>query len=127
MSGSNFAFSLLLSSMILAVLVIVVGSIVLLLRSSDKGLVGLSLLACAAALVFDPLLRVLPEQISIYLFFVGFFPISAIILAAAITSTARLMQTRRWASVPSLLASMVAASLMYINTTSPWIWPYAKF
>jgi uncharacterized membrane protein len=127
MSGSNFAFSLLLSSMILAVLMIVVGSIVLLLRSSDNGLVGLSLLACVAALVFDPLLRVLPEQISIYIFFAGFFPISAAITAAAVTSTARLMQTRRWASVPSLIVSTVAASLMYINTTTPWIWPYAKY
>jgi hypothetical protein len=110
-----------------AILFGVMAPTVLLRRSSDKGLAGFSLVTCVAAFGFAPLLRVSPEAMGIYIFLAGFFPICAAITAAVVTSAARFIQTRQWASVPGMLLSVAAAGLMVVNTTTPWLWRYAKY
>jgi hypothetical protein len=112
---------------VVTVVLIVGASIIFLRRSSDGGLIGLSVLACIAALVFAPLLRVTPEQYGLYLFLAGFFPIAGAITAAVVTSAVQLLQTRRGASLPGLLLSLGAAGLMVVNLSTPWIWPYARY
>ena len=76
-------------------------------------------LACSAALVFAPLLRVTPEQYGLYLFLTGFFPITGAITAAVVTCGVQWHQTHRWASLPGLLLSLGAADLMVINLSTP--------
>jgi hypothetical protein len=128
MPGFNLSVSLLAVSMILtmilAVLMAIGGSIVLARWASAKGLIGLALVACVAALVFAPVLRMSTEQIGLYLFIIGLFPVLGIITMAVVASTVRLMQTRKWGSLPSLVLSVAAAAILYINMTTPLLWPY---
>jgi hypothetical protein len=113
--------------LVVAVMLIVGGAVVLVRRPSDKKLVALALIACLAALFFIPLLRVSPEQIGFYVFLGGLFPVIATITVAVVASTIRLIQTRRWQTLPSLVLSVAAAGFMYVNMTTNWIWPYAKY
>jgi hypothetical protein len=127
MPSLNISVSIIAAVAILMVMMVTVGSVVFLRRSSDKGLIVLSLMACVAALVFTPLERILPEQSGFYLLLLGLLPVLATIIATVVASTARLMQTRRWRSVPSLVLSVAAVGLMYFNSTTSWFWPYAKY
>src|SRR5258706_5872548 len=86
----------LFGSLILSVALVAVGPFILLRWFSDKALVVLSLIACVAALVFAPILRVSNELLGIYIFFAGFFPIAGAITAAVVTTMIRLLHTRRW-------------------------------
>jgi hypothetical protein len=122
-SISMFAVILFL---VVAVALIVGGAVVALRRPSDKGLAALALVACVTALFFIPLLRLSPEQIGLYIFLGGLFPVIALITVAVLTSALRLAQTRRWQALPGLALSVAAAGLMYVNMTTTWIWPYAK-
>ena len=69
MRGFNLSVSLLAVSMILtmilAVLMAIGGSLVLARWASAKGLIGLALVACVAALDFAPVLRMSTEQIGL--------------------------------------------------------------
>ena len=131
MPGLNWLYLLpavfLVGSMILAVALVFVGPIILLRWSSNRALIVLALIACVAALVFTPIVRVSNELLGIYLFFAGFVPIAGVITATVVTTSIRLLRTRRWAALPGLLLSLAAASLMYVNTTTPWLWPYARY
>lgn len=118
--------SLLWTTAILAI-VVVGGSIVFIRKAPGKRLILLSLLACGAALVFAPLLRSLPEQFSIVLMLVGLWPTLAIITASVAASMLRFMQTRSRESLFSLLLSVLAVALFYINTTTSWLWPYRPY
>ena len=113
--------------LVVAVVLIAGGAVVLIRRPSDKKLIGLALIACLVALVFTPLLRVAPESISFYAFLGGLFPVILLITLAVVTSAIRLAQTRRWQALPGLMLSVAAAGLMYVNMTTTWIWPYAKY
>jgi hypothetical protein len=110
-----------------AVVLIAGGAVVLIRRPSDKKLIGLTLIACLVALVFTPLRRVAPESISFYVFLGGLFPVIVLITLAVVISTIRLVQTRRWQALPGLVLSVAAAGIMYVNMTTTWIWPYAKY
>ena len=109
MANLNLSISLLGVIAILVVVTTIGGSIVLLRRSSDKALITLSVIACVAALVFVPLVRISPEQSGIFVFLMGVLPVLVTIIAAVVASTARLMQTHRWESLPSLVLSVAAA------------------
>jgi hypothetical protein len=128
MPGFNLSVLLLtvtlILTMILAVLMATSGSIMLVRWASGKGLIGLALIACTAALVFAPVLRISTEQIGLYLFIIGLFPVLGTITMAVVASTVRLVQTRKWGSLPSLILSMAAAAIMVINMTTPLLWPY---
>ena len=89
--------------------------------SSDKALIGLSLVACAAALVFAPLVRTAPEEIGISVFMAGGPPILATLTAAVVVSALRVWQTKRWASVPGLVLSVAAVGIMVVNASTPLI------
>jgi uncharacterized membrane protein (UPF0136 family) len=106
---------------------VLITSIILARKPSDKMLIGLSLGACLAAFGFVPLLRALPEPISLRFFFVTFWPTLALIAIAVIASTVRFIQTRKKESLPALLLSILAVGLYYINSTTEWIWPYKVY
>jgi hypothetical protein len=113
------------SALMLLVLLFAIAALIM-VRSylTDRILLGLALLSCFLALIFVPLLRTVPEQVSLLLFLVGFWPILSMIAAAVIASTVRVVQTRRKESLFSLILSIVAAVLFYINGTTPLLWPY---
>ena len=96
-------------------------------KSTGRGLMALSLAACVMALVFVPLLRVLPERISIPLFIAGLLPLAAILVVAMAVSIARFVQARTGTHLLSLALSIVALVLFFVNARTAWIWPYAVY
>ena len=79
MLNLNSTGSLVWAAVIFLVVVTTGGATILLRQPDDKRLVHLSLLACLIALVFAPLLRVIPDQVSFLFFLAGVWPILAII------------------------------------------------
>lgn len=126
MAGFSSTSSLLL---IIAPLLLALALAVSLLlwRSTGRGLILLALVACALALVFVPLLRVLPERIGIPFFVAGLLPLVAILVMAMAVNIARFVQARTGTHLLSLALSIVALALFFVNTTTPWIWPYAVY
>lgn len=96
-------------------------------RITDTGLIVLSLVVCVMALVFVPLLRVLPERVGIPFFVVGLGPLLVILLMAIAVSTARFAQARTGTHLLSLALSILALTLFFVNATTAWIWPYASY
>lgn len=90
-------------------------------RITDRGLIVLALVVCVMALVFVPLLRVLPEQVGIPFFVV------VILLMVIAVSTARFVHARTGAHLLSLALSILALTLFFVNATTAWIWPYASY
>ncbi len=104
-----------------------VGLIVLLRRIADNRLLGFSLAACVAALVFVPLLRVLPEPMGLPVFMVGLGPLLVILTVGFVTSVARFIQTQTRTHLLSLALSSAAVALFFVNAMTGWIWPYANY
>lgn len=96
-------------------------------RITDRGLIVLALAVCVMALVFVPLLRVLPERVGIPFFVVGLGPLLVILLMVIAVSTARFVQARTGAHLLSLALSILALTLFFVNATTAWIWPYASY
>lgn len=96
-------------------------------RITDRGLIVLALVVCVMALVFVPLLRVLPEQVGIPFFVVGLGPLLVILLMVIAVSTARFVHARTGAHLLSLALSILALTLFFVNATTAWIWPYASY
>lgn len=96
-------------------------------KITDRGLVVLALVVCVMALVFVPLLRVLPERVGIPLFVVGLGPLLVILLMAIAVSTARFVQARTGTHLLSLALSILALALFFVNATTAWLWPYASY
>jgi predicted PurR-regulated permease PerM len=113
-------------SMVLAILLVIGIWLALRFKPSDKLPMALSLAACSLALAFAPLLRMSGEEIGILIFIVGLFPVLGTIMAAVIASAMRYVQTRQMKALPSLVLSIAAIGLAYINFTTPFIWPYRK-
>jgi len=109
------------------VVVMIGGTFIFLRRPDDRRLMRLSLFACFVALAFAPLLRVLPEKVSLYLFLIGLWPSLGVIAISVAASLVLAIQTRSQYAVLSLALSVLAAGLFYINTTTPWIWPYRTY
>lgn len=96
-------------------------------RRTVRGLIVLALVVCVMALVFVPLLRVLPERVGIPFFVVGLGPLLVILLMAIAVSTARFVQARTGTHLLSLALSILALTLFFVNATTAWIWPYASY
>ncbi|MEI2689928.1 MAG: hypothetical protein V9H69_09505 [Anaerolineae bacterium] len=126
MSGFSSSGALLWATILLLALS-VVGSIVLLRRITDNRLVGLSLAACAAALVFVPLLRVLPESVGLPVLIAGLGPLLVILAVVFVTSVVRFIQARTRTHLLSLALSGAAVALFFVNAMTAWIWPYASY
>ncbi len=109
------------------VVVTVGGTTLLLRRPDDNRLMRLSLLACLAALAFAPLLRAVPDEVSFLLFFVGLWPTLAVVAISTVASAVRAIQTRSLRALPSLILSVLAAGLFYVNIATSWIWPYKTY
>lgn len=108
--------------------VVVVGGTPLLLRwLDDRKLVHLSLLACLVALTFAPLLRALPEAVSLPFFVIGLWPSLGVIAISVAASLIRAIQARSRRVALSLVLGALAAGLFYINAATPWIWPYRTY
>ena len=103
------------------------GSSVLWRKITGRGLIALSLAACVMALVFVPLLRVLPERMGIPFFVAGLLPLVVILVTALVVSTARFVQARTGTHLLSLALSIVALALFFVNAMTAWIWPYAVY
>jgi len=103
---------------------VTVGTILLWRQPNDRRLMRLSLLACLLALIFAPLVRTVPERVSLPLFLIGLWPTLAIIAMSVVANTVRAIQTGSTQSFLSLILSVLAVSLFYINSTTSWIWPY---
>jgi hypothetical protein len=119
--------SILWTTAIFLIVVALGGSTVLLRKSDDKWLICLSVLACVVALVFAPLLRAVPEEIGLRFFLIGLWPTLAIIAIAVVISVARFIQRRSKESLPSLVLSVSAVGLFYINSMTSLIWPYNTY
>ena len=96
-------------------------------RITGRGLIVLPLVACVLALVFVPLLRVLPEQVGLPFFIAVLLPLVAILVVAVAVSAARFVQARTGTHLLSLALSIVALALFFVNATTAWIWPYAMY
>ena len=127
MSGFSSNSALLWAVMLTLLALSPVGSIVLLRRIADNRLVGFSLAACVAALVFVPLLRVLPESMGLPVFMVGLGPLLIILTVVFVTSVARFIQTQTRTHLLSLVLSSAAVALFFVNAMTGWIWPYASY
>ncbi len=103
------------------------GATILLRKSRDKWLIRLSALACVVALVFAPMLRALPEEMSLPFFLIGLWPTLATIAIVVVASMARFIQRPGKESLPSLLLSALAAGLFYVSLTTPLIWPFRTY
>jgi uncharacterized membrane protein YoaK (UPF0700 family) len=119
--------SILWTTAIFLIVVALGGSTVLLRKSDDKRLIFLSVLACLVALVFAPMLRAVPEEIGLRFFLIGLWPTLAIIAIAVVISVARFIQRRSKESLPSLVLSVSAVGLFYINSMTSLIWPYNTY
>jgi hypothetical protein len=123
MMPSSLVWTISLPLLALALVV----SVFLWRRITDTGLIVLSLVVCVMALVFVPLLRVLPERVGIPFFVVGLGPLLVILLMAIAVSTARFAQARTGTHLLSLALSILALTLFFVNATTAWIWPYASY
>lgn len=70
------------------------------------------------------LVRALPEEVGLPFFLISLWPTLAVIAVPVAASMVRVIQTRSPRALPSLILSMLAVGLFYINSTTPWIWPY---
>jgi hypothetical protein len=94
---------------------------------TDRKLAILSLTACLAALIFPPALRMLPDQLGFIFFFIAFWVTLGIVSIAVIASLVRMFHHRRKESLPSLIISLFATVLFYVNSATPLLWPYRSF
>ena len=124
MPGFNSVGALFWTSAVFSIVVGLAGSTVLLRKHADKGLILLSVLACVVALVYVPLLRAVPREISLPFLLIGLWPTLAVIAIAVVTSLVRFIQRRDKESLLSLIWSLSAVGLFYINTMTPLIWPF---
>lgn len=127
MPSFNSVGAMFWTTAIFLIVVALGGSTVLLRKSNKKWLICLSVLACVVALVFAPLLRAVPEEIGLRFFLIGLWPTLAIIAIAVITSVVRFIQRRDEESLPSLILSVSAVGLFYINSMTSLIWPYNTY
>jgi hypothetical protein len=104
-----------------------VGSILLLRRTNEKHLIGLSLLAFLLALIFTPILRILPEEIGLPFFLLAFMPTLAILMLSLGASFISLVRTRARIAFLSLILSLLAVGLFVVNTTTPLIWSFRAY
>lgn len=70
------------------------------------------------------LVRALPEEVSLPFFLIGLWPTLAVIAVPVAASMVRVVQTRSRRAVISLALSVLAAGLFYLNSATPWLWPY---
>jgi hypothetical protein len=124
MPGFNSVSALFWTSAVFSIVVALAGSTVLLRKHADKRLILLSVLACVVALVLVPLMRAVPKEISLPFFLIGTWPTLAIIATAVVTSVVRFIQRRDKESLLSLILSVSAVGLFYLNTTTSLIWPF---
>lgn len=103
---------------------VTVGTILLWRQPGNRRLMRLSFFACLLALIFAPLMRAVPERVGIPFFLIGLWPTLAIIAVSAVASAVQVIQTRSPRALLSLVLSVLAAGLFYINSTTAWIWPY---
>lgn len=124
----NFnAISALVWAITVFLIVVIAGTIILLRKLDDKRLIILSLFACFTALVFAPLVRALPEEVSLLFFLIGLWPSLGVVAVSVTASLMKAIQTRSRHAVLSLVLGALATGLFYINATSPWIWPYRTY
>jgi hypothetical protein len=124
MPGFNSVSALFWTSAVFSIVVALAGSTVLLRKHADKRLILLSVLACVVALVLVPLMRAVPKEIGLPFFLIGTWPTLAIIATAVVTSVVRFIQRRDKESLLSLILSVSAVGLFYLNTTTSLIWPF---
>jgi hypothetical protein len=124
MPGFNSVSALFWTSAVFSIVVALAGSTVLLRKHADKRLILLSVLACVVALVLVPLMRAVPKEISLPFFLIGTWPTLAIIATAVVTSVVRFIQRRDKESLLSLILSVSAVGLFYLNTTTSLIWRF---
>jgi hypothetical protein len=123
MTSFNSVSALFWTSAVFSIVVGLAGSTVLLRKHADKGLILLSVLACVVALVFVPLMRAVPREISLPFFLIGTWPTLATIATAVVTSVVRFIQRRDKESLLGLILSVSAVGLFYLNITTELIWP----
>jgi hypothetical protein len=123
MPSFNSVGALFWASAVFSIVVALAGSTVLLRKHADKGLILLSVLACVVALVFVPLFRAVPREMSLPFFLIGMWPTLAIVATAVVTSVVRLIQRRDKESLVGLILSVSAVGLLYLNMTTSLIWP----
>ena len=112
------------TSAVFSIVVALAGSTVLLRKHADRGLNLLSVFACVVALVFAPLMRGVPKEISLPFFLIGTWPTLATIATAVVTSVVRFIQRRDKESLPSLILRVSAVGLFYLSTMTSLIWPF---
>ena len=127
MNSSNSISSLVWAIAVFLIVVMIGGTIILLRKPDDKRLIVLSLFACFVALVFTPLIRAIPDEVSFPLFLVGLWPTLAVIAVSVVASIVRVMQTHSTQSFLSLILSVLAVGLFYISSATPLIWPYKTY
>lgn len=114
-------------AVILCSLAATMGSVLLLRSANEKQLVGLSLLALLLALIFTPILRVLPEEAGLPFFLLAFMPTLAIIVLSLGASFISLVRTSARTSFLNLILSLLAVGLFIVNATTPLIWSFRAY